>query len=288
MKKIISYFLAVLLILSLDLITILADQSSKAQKNIAILKGGNSRFVNDERTFKYQDSISEVDLSNIEKQPLAIVVNCAEMKMPHEIIFDCIVGNIYSIKSPANIIDKIQIATIEYALKYYNIPFLLILGHNDCNIIKEVINSNQFEGNLNYVAGYVKPSIDKTIKILNDAPKEKILNGSIKANLFQSIETLLKHSQIIRDYIYKGRLTVEVAIYNVETRRIEWLGKHPNEKSLLESKLNELSENADEDNFNTKNFFNNKNTFFIIAFIVLCSVISGSIIFLVIYLKGRR
>lgn len=287
MKKVISLLFLVLLLISLSALVLLAGQKLRIEESIKLLKEGNLRYTKNERMYAYQ-YVSLQEEANDKTQPFALILHCTDLSIPIEILFDRKIGDLYNISSPANIIDRIQLNAIEYAIDKFDIPYILILANSQCSLIQELIDTTQSKEFLAFLSDKIRPALDKTLKVINEKEPEKIVNGTIKANLYQSVESLIKQSSIIRERLKKGVMKIEVAVYNPTTNLIEWLGNHPNEKLLFEAEYNDKTNENKNDKISYSDIFINKNIFFMLSFIILCSLISASIIFIVIYIKAKK
>ncbi|MFN0137496.1 MAG: carbonic anhydrase, partial [Phycisphaerae bacterium] len=58
------------------------------------------------------------------------------------------------------------------------------------------------------------------------------LAEAVKANVFLSVENLLKSSPMLSQLVKSKKLTIVGAVYDIETGTVNWLGRHPNESQV--------------------------------------------------------
>ncbi|MBF0525117.1 MAG: carbonic anhydrase, partial [Deltaproteobacteria bacterium] len=60
-------------------------------------------------------------------------------------------------------------------------------------------------------------------------------DAAIKANVWQSIEDLLKTSPDIRKFAKEGKIKLVGAMYHLDSGQVEWMGQHPDQAKLLDA-----------------------------------------------------
>ena len=74
--------------------------------------------------------------------PEAVVVSCADSRVPPEILFDVGVGDIFVVRVAGNVIGGAGVSvkgSIEYAVAELNVRLILVLGHSGCGAVKSAI-----------------------------------------------------------------------------------------------------------------------------------------------------
>mmetsp|Transcript_26577 Transcript_26577/g.67331 ORF Transcript_26577/g.67331 Transcript_26577/m.67331 type:complete len:298 (-) Transcript_26577:157-1050(-) len=92
------------------------------------LKAGNSRF--------WTASPSRQDLSLIERRsliqgqaPMAMVLGCADSRVPIEIVFDQGLGDVFVCRNAGNLLGDKVAGTIDYAIHHLGIKLVVVMGH---------------------------------------------------------------------------------------------------------------------------------------------------------------
>jgi len=110
------------LALSLIALPVYVKTASTASDSLKNLFAGNKKFV------KKADSDLMKELSKGQK-PYAVVVTCSDSRVSPEIIFNETLGKIFVIRTAGNVVDKIALGSIEYAVEHCKAPLIVIMGH---------------------------------------------------------------------------------------------------------------------------------------------------------------
>ncbi len=95
---------------------------------ISRLKDGNSRYTNGNQQHPHQSTEQRVELIK-SQHPFAIVVGCADSRVPPEIVFDQGLGDLFVLRVAGNVIDDHSLGSIEYAVDHLAVRLIVVLGH---------------------------------------------------------------------------------------------------------------------------------------------------------------
>lgn len=158
------------------------------------LKEGNRKFANGEM-FSL-DLKSQREMTSRNQNPHIVVVTCSDSRVVPEYIFTCGLGELFVVRIAGNVLDRISLETIEFAVSSFEIKHIVIIGHTNCGAITAVINENsnetRFEGLFQNIKQIVEEAKSR-FKVEND-----ILNYVIKANVLFQVK-LLMGSEIISE-----------------------------------------------------------------------------------------
>jgi len=70
------------------------------------------------------------------------------------------------------------------------------------------------------------------VKAETPEPEEAVAKA-IQANVWQTIEDIIKQSSVVREKVHAGRLSILGAVYDLEQGKVSWLGLHPAQDSLV-------------------------------------------------------
>ncbi|HRP02525.1 MAG TPA: carbonic anhydrase [Candidatus Kapabacteria bacterium] len=184
------------------------------------LKEGNQRFVNNEpRPKDYEDERFQLTQS---QSPYVVMVTCSDSRTPAELIFDESLGKFFVIRTAGNVLDKIELGSIEYAVQLLNTPLILIMGHTKCGAVNAALSNNQNTSpNIQAIIDKIEPAISDIKASGNDF--NKIWAESIKENILYQIEYAKNNSKIINDLVQSGSLQIVGGIYNIETGKVDFI-----------------------------------------------------------------
>ena len=216
-------------------------QKSAAQA-IAALKQGNTRFVDE----CFNDPKCENTLRNVERReqlideqwPWAVVLCCADSRVPPELIFDCGLGDIFTIRVAGNVANSASIASVEYAaiksIGKIGANLVVVLGHEGCGAVKAAIENaaapkpSDLGPHINRLLSYLTPSVGKLSpkrvmefnnKSTSAKKKSGTLTAAVKSNALNSVSELNSLSSRIPN---EDGLVVVPAIYRLATGKVDF------------------------------------------------------------------
>lgn len=196
-----------------------------------LLVEGNKRFVNALNTD--HDHLELINQTREGQFPFAVILSCMDSRTSVELIFDQGLGDLFSIRVAGNIVNDDIIASIEYAVKYVGSKVLMVLGHTECGAIKSAKQGVE-DGHITGLLKRIQPSLSKSLLYDDDAFlfRDKIAY----ANVENSMEEILKQSEIVKDLFKRGEIGLVGGVYNVENGMVDFfknLTKTKKEEKLL-------------------------------------------------------
>ena len=161
--KIIVSIIFVLLFVSILPVGAAASRSADsvaADKAINLLIEGNNRFVAEK--YNIADNAVKRRAELIKGQhPFAVIVCCSDSRMPPEIIFDQSMGNIFVVRVAGNVLNEVELGSVEYAVAHLGTKLVMVLGHEDCGAVKATVDGNDVSPNIKAITDKIKPAVDK-------------------------------------------------------------------------------------------------------------------------------
>lgn len=199
---------------------------------LALLTTGNARFAAGTPEYPHEGAARRAEVA-AGQHPLATVISCSDSRVPPEILFDEGIGDLFIVRVIGNIGGMDETGSAEYGVEHLGTPLLVVLGHSKCGAVTAAVTHAEVHGNIPPVLAHIKPAVWTA---RHEHPKlkgEALVPPTIETNVFHSIEELFNRSAIIRERVKTGKLKVVGALYDIETGRVQWLGTHPQQASLL-------------------------------------------------------
>jgi carbonic anhydrase len=196
-----------------------------AREALALLRGGNQRFVADLRN---PESLHARRLELTTGQaPFAAILGCSDSRVPVEIVFDQGLGDLFVIRVAGNIVAPSQIGSIEFAAEQFGTRLVVVLGHSKCGAIEATLEQlkrpkeNQSR-NLHSIVDLVRPSVEGLLatELKNDLPA--LMHEAVRANIRASVRNLRHGSDIIEHLCQNDGLLVVGAEYSLETGEVDF------------------------------------------------------------------
>lgn len=181
---------------------------------LEMLKAGNAEYSRDAPFRGAEDRNRRTEIAK-GQHPFAIVVGCADSRVPPELLFARGLGEIFVIRVAGNTIDPITQGSIEYAVDHLGVPLILVLGHERCGAVAaavEVVEKNAvFPGS---IGAMVDPIIPAVLSV-RDSQGDLVAN-SVRANVTRVIQGLRASSQIAQHALGAGELKIVGGVYDLD------------------------------------------------------------------------
>ncbi|MCX6538047.1 MAG: carbonic anhydrase [Acidobacteria bacterium] len=211
--------IAVVMLLTIGSVPVRSQQPSASP--LDRLKAGNERFVKDAAASMPINT--EKRLAQVKGQsPFAIVLSCADSRVPPEVIFNAGLGELFVVRTAGEVADKAVLASVEYGAEHLNASLLVVMGHEACGAVKAAIESKpgaaSMGPNLDALVAAIKPGFGRM-----DAPADiEHIREAILANVEQVINDILSKSAIVKHLVGSGKLQAVGAFYEFSTGRVRF------------------------------------------------------------------
>lgn len=193
-----------------------------AREALERLREGNRRFVADDRS---QHSIaSEARRRELadRQQPFAIILGCADSRVPAEIIFDQGLGDLFVIRVAGNIVAPSQVGSVEFAAEQYGTRLVVVLGHSRCGVVLATLEelrrpTESQSRNLRSIVDRVRPSVEALLQTEHRHDEDGLVREAVRANVRVSANKLRHGSDVLEQLIQERGLAVVGAEYSLET-----------------------------------------------------------------------
>ena len=170
-----------------------------------LLVSGNEEYL---RTGQHSGNISpgrREDTSENGQHPYAVVVTCSDSRVIPEIIFSAGIGNLFTIRTAGNTVDKCTVGSIEYAVSHLGCTLVVIMGHTECGAVTSTIR-DEHAGHVGAILSVIKHAIGH----------EKDVCLACEKNVEFSLESLRKHYPEPEGVRYVG------AMYDIRTGKVSF------------------------------------------------------------------
>lgn len=194
------------------------SEGPSADEVLRRLLEGNQRFVKGETTGPRRTPEDFRPLA-AGQRPGAIIVGCADSRVPPELIFDQGVGDLFIVRVAGNVVGgggALVKGSIEYGVAELGVPLVMVLGHSECGAIKAAIkhmdDRDALPGAIGELVNRLRPAVAKTKGMAGDR-----LENTIRANVALGVETLRALRPVMAPAVARGRVRVVGAVYDLRT-----------------------------------------------------------------------
>lgn len=200
---------------------------------LKMLQAGNNRFVCGPLQRPNQGAARRQLTAKQGQKPFAVLLACADSRVPVEELFDRGVGDIFTVRNAGNISNTTDIGSIEYAVDHLGTPLVVVMGHSHCGAVTAAVEGGEAPPNIKAFVDFITPAVAAARKANPDKSGEALIPAAVTANVWQSMADIYQNSPMIREKVKNGKLKLVGAVYDIATGKINWLGPHPDQAQLL-------------------------------------------------------
>ena len=198
-----------------------------AHKALQKLREGNQRFVSGVTDKDALTNQARRSALTDGQEPLAIILGCADSRVPAEIVFDQGLGDLFVIRVAGNIVASSQVGSVEFAADRFGTPLVVVLGHSRCGAIlatlEELVRPREDQSrNLRSIVDRIRPSVEALLATALNRDPEALVRQAVRANVRASADHLRHGSDILEQLIQRDRLRVVGAEYSLETGLVDF------------------------------------------------------------------
>lgn len=190
------------------------EGGAEAQAALKKLQAGNARYVS--KSGAPRKSSSEARKASAKSQrPFAVVVSCSDSRTAPEIVFDQNIGDLFTIRTPANLVDDHALGGIEYAVERLGARLIVVLGVKRCCFVESAVANDTAPEHLGGILRELRPSVLAVKKDQGD----RVVNA-IHENIYRTADKIARRLNL-------GEVSASVrivrALYDVDTGKVEIL-----------------------------------------------------------------
>ena len=169
------------------------------------------------------------DLAEVAQHPFAIVIGCADSRVPVELVFDQGFGELFVIRVAGNVIGPSVIGSVEFAASHLGTGLVVVMGHTRCGAVAATIaeletGADPGSESLRSITGRIAPRIESIVRSAGeDADEAAVTRDAVRANASAVAERLVSESPILGELVEANRLRVVAAEYELETGEVHVL-----------------------------------------------------------------
>jgi carbonic anhydrase len=195
------------------------EQPSPAKDSdiaLARLLEGNRRYADGTSQHIGQTISRRAEVSE-GQQPFAIVVGCSDSRVPPEIVFDQGLGDLFVVRTAGGTYGKLASDGIAYAAERFNVPLILVVGHEGCSAVRAALDDSSSHPYLAELVRQIRPAVERARSLPGD-----LYENAVKENVHRVVETFAWDSHL-QPMIANGKLSIVGAYYDLHTGLIEVL-----------------------------------------------------------------
>lgn len=182
------------------------------KKELQKLLNGNKNFVNGTPCAQNKTMETLHQFSKFQN-PHALILSCSDSRVVPEIIFDVGIGELFVVRTAGITIGPNILESLEFGVKELHIPLLMLLGHDECGVMKFAMSDDEDTNLFPKLISHVH-SVMTNEKTPNELAKKYTLNDK---------KLILEKSKIISEAYEKGELEIVCAHFHFDSGLVEVL-----------------------------------------------------------------
>ncbi len=185
------------------------------------LREGNKRYVSG-RYLRPNSQPSRRAVVAPAQLPFAVVLSCSDSRVPPEEVFDRGIGDLFVARVAGNSVDDALLGSMEFAVDHYNVPLLVVLGHERCGAVTGAVDmvtkGTTFPGHLPAMINPIRPAVEEVANQSGD-----MVDNAVRANIRLNVTRLKESEPILAELVHAGKLRIVGARYDLDTGRIDFI-----------------------------------------------------------------
>ncbi|MGB0213571.1 carbonic anhydrase [Algiphilus sp.] len=199
-----------------------------AEEALSRLRAGNARFVERIRSATPTAQQAEAITLPREQKPMAIVLGCADARVPAELVFDQGLGDLFVIRVAGNIVAPSGIGSMEFAASRFGTRLVVVLGHTECGAVTATVEellrpAGEQSPNLSAIVERVRPAVAPVVSGCGHSHTDAIVPDAVRANIRHSVAQIHNGSEILRQLIRDDGLKIVGAEYDLASGQVHFL-----------------------------------------------------------------
>jgi carbonic anhydrase len=191
--------------------------TGRADSVLAALEAGNRRHVSARYRHPHQTASRRHELAR-GQLPNAVILTCADSRVPPEIVFDQGLGDLFVVRVAGNIATDAEIASIEYAVEHLHASLVVVMGHQACGAVAAAVEGGEAPGHLPTLIDAIRPAVDKARKLPGN-----LTDNAIRTNAEMVVEQLRSSHPVLAEAVTAGTVRIVGAVYSLDTGAVTWL-----------------------------------------------------------------
>ncbi|MBL9119328.1 MAG: carbonic anhydrase [Phycisphaerae bacterium] len=201
-----------------------SQASVSPDESLRRLIEGNARFAHNMDDLTKRDVQRRAELAG-GQHPFAIILSCADSRVPPELVFDQELGDLFVVRVAGNTADDASLGSIEYAVDHLGSKLIVVMGHSKCGAVKAAVDTSSagkqasdLPGHLPEVVSSIMPAVAETKSAQGDPVRAAVIR-----NVQRTVLALQKCGPVLAEAVSNKGVRVVGAIYDLETGEVDLL-----------------------------------------------------------------
>jgi carbonic anhydrase len=151
--------------------------------------------------------------------PFALVIGCADSRVPAELLFDQGIGDLFVVRTAGHALDEAVLGSIEYGVAVLGVDLVVILGHESCGAVAAAAKTLD-QGSV--PSGYIRGLVERLTCDIASGQQSGLsdLDDLGRYHTRSTVDLLRQRSSIVNDAVTTAGLGIVPVIYELESGRV--------------------------------------------------------------------
>ncbi|NAZ85631.1 carbonic anhydrase [Kineococcus indalonis] len=199
------------------------ERVSDPDEALELLRAGNARFVAAPEVHHAHPAAHRLHLAE-GQHPFAIVLSCADSRVPPELVFDQDLGDLFTVRTAGQVVAPPVLGSLQYGVEHLHVPLLVVLGHEGCGAVKaalEAVEAGSAPSGtaVDSLVDAIRPAAERALAGVDEAHR---LDEAVRLNVADGVAAL-EADPVLAGAVQAGRLRVVGATYDLQDGAVAFL-----------------------------------------------------------------
>jgi carbonic anhydrase len=148
--------------------------------------------------------------------PFALVIGCADSRVPAELLFDQGIGDLFVVRTAGHALDEAVLGSVEYGVAVLGVDLIVILGHQSCGAVAaaaQTLDQGAIPG------GYIRGLVERLTCDIASGQRAGLsdLDDLGRYHTRSTVDLLRQRSSIVNDAVNSAGLGIMPVVYELES-----------------------------------------------------------------------
>ncbi len=219
LKKIVCLACAFMVFVAIAHAAGAVPKAPSGEQALAVLQKNNAAYVQAQNNTANISAKLRQDTATQGQNPYALILTCADSRVPPEHIFMAGLGELFVVRNAGNVLSSAALASMEYAVAHLGIKLIVVMGHGQCGAVGAALVSKDKDlGQSSSPLAQVVLGIQKNIQGEQEAPAAELKH-------VQAVVQEVQQSSSLQALLQEQQVLVRGAMYDVQTGKVRFI--HP-------------------------------------------------------------
>lgn len=208
---------------TMEQVALLKDPTANTPAEaLGLLQAGNSRFYSgNQQSVGVAANARRAQIMS--QTPFAVILGCADSRVPVEIVFDQGPGDLFSIRVAGNVAESATLGSIQYAVTHLKVHLVVILGHEGCGAVAAAMQSAESRAAESLHVRFLLERIEPAVRDLAPIRDHKArMREAIVANI-RLQKSFVEADEVVARAAASGQIRVVGAFYEIGSGAVDFL-----------------------------------------------------------------